>query len=189
MKSIIYIFLFPCFLFSCEPKLEEENSTYQVEKEVDSTEDYWVTNHCLTGKPIKTLDTTLLQSYEFTLEKTRGLEKAEYSNGDRLVVSNEGCEVFWISYTFFINNYDQNASNVELVEYAFSQVEKVDVAPIDFDKALQLIRKIKEEGGSIKLGNEYFLKMDAVSEMFEIDEIDLKKEYATVEFSFAIGKL
>ena len=188
MKKIIFILFSVFILFSCKDEVKKE-VTSDTEKNIEEEQDYWVTNHCLRGRPTRTLDTSLVTNYEFIMKPDRAIEKAELANGNKLIVSNEGCEVFWISYTFFINNYDQNASKLDLVEYAFKEVKAIDKAPIDFGKALSMIKKIKEGGGNIKLGNEYFLKMERVSEMFEVEEIDLKKEYATVEFSFAIGKL
>lgn len=186
MRNITFISI--CiWLISCQPN--ETVAVTKVDSKADKNSNYWTENHCMRSKPIPTLDTSKVNDYTFTLEKDRAIEKATLANDDKIIISNEGCEVFWLSFTVFINNYNQNDANIDLVLRAFTEVHQVETAPIDFEKAINLIKKIKNNGGNIKLGNEYFLKMDSVSEMFEIDEIDLKKEYATIEFSFAIGKL
>ena len=174
-------------LFSCDSS--EEINDNQTQTNNTSTGDYWTENHCMRSKPIPTIDSTMVENYNFVLEKDKAVEEVKFSNGNKLRIDNEGCEVFWLSYTFFINNYDQNKPNIDLVIYAFDEVKKIDIAPIDFEKASDILYNLKVKGEKLKLGNEYFLKLDDVSEMFEVDEIDLKKDYATIEFSFAIGKL
>lgn len=186
MKYLIIILL-NFSLFSCQ-KAEKKIVDTQ-EEAVDPNANYWTENHCMRSKPISTIDSSKVDNYTFELKKDRAIETATLPNGNKIIISNEGCEVFWLSYTVFINNYNQNETNIDLVLKAFLEVKQVDTAPIDFEKAINFIENIKEKGGNIKLGNEYFLKMDSVSKMFEIDEIDLKKDYATIEFSFAIGKL
>lgn len=174
-------------LWSCKGETEQTAAT--TSKVITEDQDYWSKNNCLRSVPEMTLDSTALRNYSFELFEDHGKETGSWPNGDSLTLISEGCELYWFAYTYIIRDYDSDLSNLDLVKYCFMQMQQIERVPINFDKGLAMLDKIQKGGGTLKLGREYFLKMDRVSEMFEIEEIDFKKEYAVVKFSFAIGHL
>lgn len=187
LKTTI-IFVSLVLFWSCRGKNGEQTST-TTKQAATEAQDYWAKNNCLRSVPEMTLDSTMLKNYSFELFEDHGKETGSWANGDSLIIISEGCELYWFAYTYIIHNYDSDLSNLDLVKYCFTQMQHIERVPINFDKGLAMLDKIQKGGGTLKLGREYFLKMDRVSEMFEIEEIDFKKEYAVVKFSFAIGHL
>lgn len=176
-------------LLACREK-EKDTFLGKIEKEekVDG-KDYWEKNKCLRGIPTSTLYSKDLKKYSFELKEDRGIEIAVWKNGDSLLIENRGCEVFGLTYNFYVNNADLQEDHIELVRYCFARVEEISLAPIDLKGGIRRLDKMKVKGENLELGFEHFLKEDNVSEMFEIDEIDLKINSSTVTFSFAIGNL
>ena len=188
MKTTIIYILSILFMMSCtsnEEKVEEK----QAEEIVEKDQDYWTVNNCLRGIPTSTLYSKELKYYNFDLKEDKGVETAVWQNGDSLIVENRGCEVFWLTYTYYVKGTKMQENNLDLLRYCFNEVEQIDLAPIDLKGGMDLIDKWKANNEKLNLGVEHFLKEDNVSEMFEIDEIDLKQDASKVVFSFAIGNL
>jgi len=189
MRLFFYI-LIGCFAMSCSDVSEIENEEVKDKPEVDQNkQNYWSENSCLRGIPTSTLYAKKLKKHTFKLEKDRGVETAIWKNGDSLLISNKGCEIFLLTYTFYVKGIKLQEDHAELIKYCFKRVEEIDLAPIDFQGGINTISKLQENGKPIKLGYEYLLKEDNVSEMFEIDEIDLKQNASKIVFSYAIGTL
>lgn len=155
----------------------------------DINQDFWSKNNCLRGVPTSTLNSKKLKHYNFELKKEKGVEIAVWNNGDSLIVENKGCEVFWLTYTFYVKGTEMQEKNLDLVRYCFDKVQHIELAPIDLKGGMDLIDKWIANDEKLIFGVEHFLKEDNVSEMFEINQIELNKDASKVVFSFAIGNL
>ena len=101
---LFILFISVAFLLGCSDNPEEnQENTTPVEEQNQG--DYWTKNHCLRSIPEATLDAKKVKSHYFELEENHGIERARLANGDSLTLKNGGCQLYEISYTYYLFNY------------------------------------------------------------------------------------
>jgi hypothetical protein len=168
------------------------NETEDYAGDEDLTEDY----DCPRGIPEPVLDEKKFPGRTFRLQEDRtGLEKFNFSNGDKLTITNSGCEYIMLTFRFETKKFSGDTTDLkywsESAVKLFNGIKKNCKTSFDWDKGLQALKNFysvntpeSQTGPEIDFGGEDIRSFVSFDRIEQINE----KEFA-VTVSFGVGPL
>jgi hypothetical protein len=155
---------------------------------------------CVRGAAEPLVNKKYLPNSTFTLQpdSLTGIETVIFDNGDKLTITNHGCEYYALTFRFETSEYTRDSTLAYWFEAAGDLMTKLIAAidpPIDIKKGVAylesyVLRDAKNKFRNVKLNDEIDFGGKPVREFLTVNSIEkiTDKKYA-VELSFYKGPL
>lgn len=154
-------------------------------------------NDCPRATPTRIVKKSVFPKTTFKLSRDRrtGTETVKFSNGDRLIITNAGCEYFYLGFRFETGRFSARTSDTK---YWFTQaiklineVEKgINEPAIQLPDAVRALKKYVKKNPQPKVGEEIDYGGTDIRTFVALKQIKrLPKKRFAIELYFAVGPL
>jgi hypothetical protein len=203
MKSVIYIALvsiYCIFLIGCSNNVAletQENSkdTLAVTDTAASDNDVVEKNDCPRGTPEAVADTSLFTEHEFYLNKQIGFESFVTPKGDKIQVTNSGCEHYMLAFHIETARFNHKTGDLKYWYKSSAELlsELKDGVKVGFDwqKGVEALKEgvDKETGKQAQLKEEIDFGGTDIRSYVSLDNVQKKGDKYVIEVTFGVGPL
>lgn len=174
--------------------------TIKEEKEIvqEKTDEF---DNCIRGQAKPIIKRSHFPNTKFVLQSDSitGIETVNFDNGDKLILTNGGCEYFTLSFRFETSRFQHDTKDFEFwcyraIELMYNIVKGID-APIDVRKGIDELQNKCEisfhmDYESFELGDQLDYGGDDIRSFMAVTKIEkLNAEKYAVELYFSMGPL
>lgn len=172
-----------------------KRETVENNKKIDTTNTHAYESDCIRGQaePILKKDTYPNSTFKINEDGLTGTETVDLPSGDKLVITNGGCEYYVLTFRFETSRFEADTTDVnfwssKIVDLMNEITDGID-APIDLKKGTQTLSEhIKKN--PIQLYEDITFEPGEIRTYLTIDRIQKidNKRYA-LEISYIVGPL
>lgn len=151
---------------------------------------------CTRAIPVRVVKKAIFPNTTFKLNRAKrtGTETIAFDNGDKLIITNAGCEYYYLGFRFETSRFSARPTDtkywykkaVELIE----QTEEGIDAPVQLDDAVRALEKYIQKTGKPKYEEEIDYGGQDIRTFVTFNKtVKLPKGKYALEIAFAVGPL
>ncbi|MEJ1238661.1 hypothetical protein WBG78_11055 [Chryseolinea sp. T2] len=151
---------------------------------------------CPRGTPERIVKASIEPQPTFELDKSKNVasETLQFQNGDKLVVTNGGCEYFVVTFRFETNRFKADTADMmywlDKSAVLVSEVSDAIDAPLDFNDGVAMIKKVNGPEVKYEPGQEIVYSDGEIRQFATLDRVQkLSDSRYAVEVTFALGPI
>jgi len=154
------------------------------------------TSDCTRSTPVPVVKKSVFPNSAFKLsrDKRTGTETVKFANGDKLTITNTGCEYYYLGFRFETSRFSAPSSDTkywfEQAVKLIKQTEKGIDAPVQMADAIQALTKYIENTKKPEFGNEIDYGGTDIRTFVSVKKIKkISTQKFALEVYFAVGPL
>ncbi len=159
--------------------------------------DWQKNDDCIRAVPESIVKKSVFPQTTFNLseDKRTGTETVELPNGDKLIITNTGCEYYYLSFRFETERFSAPTTDTQYwfkraVEIIEETENGISDAPIQINKAVTALESYLEKTKKPQFGEEIDYGGNDIRTFVTVNKVQkLAKSKFALEITFAVGPL